>query len=270
MTSKDLPSKASNLPGNANHHKPGPGKRDLDTLLQTLDPILDPVPYIWVSLPPGETPPFTLSDSIIYQFSEPYFPGGPSNNPTPSAGLTSMSASAPKTRVTMVLPKPALNAFTTTTTRLGIDDETLGLAKGTETAFPCRLITCKVQSSLSAVGMMAKITGELASEAIAVNPVSAFFHDYLFVKEEDAELAMDVLLDLVDEAREKAGLEPLDEEYASDGDEDMSEDDDEDVDDGELYDSDDDEEDEDDDIDEETEQTRKKLEKTSLKDKKKK
>lgn len=57
---------------------------------------------------------------------------------------------------------------------------------------------------------MAKITEELASEGVSVNPVSAFYHDYLFVKEEDADLAMDVLLDIVDEAREKAGLPPLD------------------------------------------------------------
>jgi len=129
--------------------------------------------------------------------------------------------------------------------RLGIDDETLGLAKGAEIAFPCRMITCRVQSSLSAVGMMARITKELADEGLSCNVASAFFHDYLFVPEDDADLAMDVLLDMVDEEREKAGLEPLDEEYDPEEDDDDDDEDDEDDDD----DDDDDDNNEDDDED---------------------
>lgn len=243
MTDKDIPSKALKY-GAANEKKPGPGESNLEKLLQTLDPILDPIPYIWVSLPVGESVPPILSSSIIFTFAEPYFPGSGRNNPTPSAGLLAQSEAAPNTRITFVLPQPALNAFTASTMRLGIDDETLGLAKGTETAFPCRMITCKVQSSLSAVGMIAKISEELTAEGISCNVVSAFYHDYLFVKEEDADLAMDVLLDIVDEAREKAGLPPLDEDYQDDG-EDDDDDDDEDE-----YSVVDDEDEEDNDVDE--------------------
>jgi len=212
MTDKDISSKALKF-GVANEKKAGPGESNLDKLLQSLDPILDPIPYIWVSLPSGESVPPILASSSIHTFAEPYFPESGSNNPTPSAGLLSASGSAPKTRITIVLPQPALNAYTSSTIRLGIDDETLGLAKGAEIAFPCRMITCKVQSSLSAVGMIARISKELGSEGISCNVVSAFFHDYLFVPEDDAEMAMDVLLDLVDEEREKAGLSPLDEDY---------------------------------------------------------
>ena len=269
MTSKDIPSKASDISGNADHDKPGPGEQDLNKLLQTLDPILDPVGYIWVSLPPGETPPPTLSSSILYQFCEPYYPGSQKDNPTPSAGLTAMSDSAPKTRMTIVLPQPALNAFTTTTMRLGIDDDTLGLAKGTETAFPCRLISIRCQSSLSAVGMIAKMTKELVSEGISTNIVSAFYHDYIFVKPEDADLAMDVILDIVDEAREKAGLPPVDSDYDHQMDDDDDAEADEEDDDYESDESSDDENmDDDEDDSGEVEQTRQKLGKTSINDRK--
>jgi hypothetical protein len=269
MTSKDIPSKALDS-GDHDKPGPGPGEQDLNKLLQTLDPILDPVSYIWVALPPGETPPPTLSSSILYQFCEPYYPGSQKDNPTPSAGLTAMSDSAPKTRMTMVLPQPALNAFTTTTMRLGIDDDTLGLPKGTETAFPCRLISIRCQSSLSAVGIIAKITQELVSEGISTNIVSAFYHDYIFVKPQEADLAMDVILDIVDDAREEAGLPALDQDYDHQMDDDDDADADEEDDDYESDHSSDDDDDMEDDEDdgEEVEQTRQRLGRTSINDRK--
>ena len=56
--------------------------------------------------------------------------------------------------------------------------------------YPCKRITLNVHSSLEAVGFLARITGLLASHAISVNPVSAFYHDHLFVPEERAEEAL--------------------------------------------------------------------------------
>jgi hypothetical protein len=57
-------------------------------------------------------------------------------------------------------------------------------------------ITLTVHSSLSAVGFLAAITTRLAGEGISVNPVSAFYHDHLFVPWERREQAMSVLMEL--------------------------------------------------------------------------
>jgi hypothetical protein len=59
------------------------------------------------------------------------------------------------------------------------DAERAGIA-GT---FPCRMITLAVHSSLEAVGFLAEVTARLAQAGIAVNAVSAFHHDHLFVAE---------------------------------------------------------------------------------------
>lgn len=42
-------------------------------------------------------------------------------------------------------------------------------------------ITLSVHSSLSAVGFLAAITQTLSAQGISVNPVSAYYHDHLFV-----------------------------------------------------------------------------------------
>jgi uncharacterized protein len=60
---------------------------------------------------------------------------------------------------------------------------------GIDFEFPCRMITLKVHSSLEAVGFIARVATALAAENMGVNPVSAFFHDHLFVpdgREKDA------------------------------------------------------------------------------------
>jgi hypothetical protein len=44
-----------------------------------------------------------------------------------------------------------------------------------------RMITLSIHSSLEAVGFLAAITGRLAEHGISVNPVSAYYHDHLFV-----------------------------------------------------------------------------------------
>jgi hypothetical protein len=64
---------------------------------------------------------------------------------------------------------------------------------GLSFAFPCRLITLNVHSSLEAVGFLAAITSTLAGEGIGVNVVSAYYHDHLFVALAQAEKAMNLL-----------------------------------------------------------------------------
>lgn len=57
-------------------------------------------------------------------------------------------------------------------------------------SYICRRITLKVHSSLEAVGFLAAITQALAQAGISVNPVSAYYHDHLFVPAHQADQAM--------------------------------------------------------------------------------
>ena len=67
---------------------------------------------------------------------------------------------------------------------------------GLSGAFPCRWITLAVHSSLAAVGFLAAVAARLAEAGIAVNAVSAFHHDHLFVPAARAEEAVRLLRDL--------------------------------------------------------------------------
>jgi len=64
---------------------------------------------------------------------------------------------------------------------------------GLHVSFPSRMITLEINSSLEAIGFLAAITAKLAEAGIAVNPVSGFYHDHLFVPEGRAEEAMLIL-----------------------------------------------------------------------------
>jgi hypothetical protein len=64
---------------------------------------------------------------------------------------------------------------------------------GINASYESKMISLMVHSSLDAVGFLAAITGKLAAAGISVNPVSAFYHDHLFVPVEKAELSMNLL-----------------------------------------------------------------------------
>ena len=66
-------------------------------------------------------------------------------------------------------------------------------AGGLVSTFACRMITLEIHSSLEAVGFLAAITPRLAAAGMGVNPVSAYFHDHLFVPADRAEEAMEIL-----------------------------------------------------------------------------
>ncbi|BCM22501.1 ACT domain-containing protein [Mesorhizobium sp. J8] len=73
-------------------------------------------------------------------------------------------------------------------------------AAGLAGTFRCRMITLDIHSSLEAVGFLAAITTRLAAAGMGVNPVSAFYHDHLFVSAERAEEALAILWQLAAES----------------------------------------------------------------------
>ena len=72
---------------------------------------------------------------------------------------------------------------------------------GLTAIFRCRMVTLDIHSSLDAVGFMAAITTRLAAGGMGVNPVSAYFHDHLFVPADRADEAVALLERLAAEAR---------------------------------------------------------------------
>ncbi|RWE64536.1 ACT domain-containing protein [Mesorhizobium sp.] len=85
------------------------------------------------------------------------------------------------------------------TTVIALEEE--AKAAGLATVFHCRMVTLNIHSSLEAVGFLAAITARLAAAGIGVNPVSAFYHDHLFVPADRAEEAMAILRRLAEENR---------------------------------------------------------------------
>jgi hypothetical protein len=74
-------------------------------------------------------------------------------------------------------------------------------AAGLRSTFRSRMITLNIHSSLDAVGFLAVITTRLAAAGMGVNPVSAYFHDHLFVPADRADDAMAMLQTLAAENR---------------------------------------------------------------------
>ena len=64
--------------------------------------------------------------------------------------------------------------------------------------FKSCMITLMIHSALDAVGFLAAVTTCLAKGGISVNPVSAYYHDHLFVPYERANDAMQLLHSLTE------------------------------------------------------------------------
>lgn len=86
--------------------------------------------------------------------------------------------------------------------------QTVAIAQGWPHVYPCRQITLNVHSSLEAVGFLATVTQALAHQGISVNPVSAYYHDHLFVPMDQAEAAIACLHHLAATATSAASSEP--------------------------------------------------------------
>ena len=61
-------------------------------------------------------------------------------------------------------------------------------------------ITLEVHSSLEAVGLTAAFSGALADAGISCNVIAAYYHDHIFVPQQDARKAMQVLGTLTEAA----------------------------------------------------------------------
>ncbi|KAK1638031.1 ACT domain-containing protein [Colletotrichum phormii] len=120
------------------------GETSLQTLLSTLNIVLHPETYVFVTLPADATLPPLSEIQLLFRESE---------------GVTIITS---------------------------LDTAT---AHGWDYAFPSKMITLNVHSSLEAVGFMAAIATRLAAKGMGVNPVSGYYHDHLFVplgREEEA------------------------------------------------------------------------------------
>lgn len=78
--------------------------------------------------------------------------------------------------------------------------EQVATANNLAYTYQSRQITLDIHSSLEAVGFMAAISTRLAKEGFSANPVSAYYHDHLFVKAEEADRVLEVLQAMANEA----------------------------------------------------------------------
>jgi hypothetical protein len=56
-----------------------------------------------------------------------------------------------------------------------------------------RMVTLSIHSSLEAIGFLATITNKLAMHGISVNPISAYYHDHLFIPASRAYEVIEIL-----------------------------------------------------------------------------
>jgi len=77
-----------------------------------------------------------------------------------------------------------------------IVEEEAAAGAGLQSEFPSKMITLNIHSALEAVGFLARITTHLAALDMGVNPISAFYHDHLFVPADRADDAMQALHEL--------------------------------------------------------------------------
>lgn len=104
----------------------------------------------------------------------------------------------PETYVFVCLDRPdaALDAIASVDEPQGVTHvikQSAADEQGLSSTFRCRRITLTVNTDLDLVGFIARIATELASHGIACNAMAGYHHDHLFVPEQRAAEAMEVL-----------------------------------------------------------------------------
>jgi len=124
------------------------GETNLDTLLATMQPVLQSRPYIFASVTPETLRKLTFDPLCTFWEQE---------------GVTIIAT----------------------------QEEAVENGLPFDELWAC--ITLTVHSALTAVGFLAAITGRLAQAGISVNPVSAYYHDHLFVPWDRREETLGIL-----------------------------------------------------------------------------
>ena len=74
---------------------------------------------------------------------------------------------------------------------------------GLEGRLPSAMITCEVHSALEGIGFLAELSNTLSRHEIPCNVVAGYYHDHLFVPEEKAAKAIEVLEELASQSQEE-------------------------------------------------------------------
>ncbi len=137
------------------------GMTDLQTLLASMSPRLDPHTYVFVT----------------------------TTKPQPAWLAQAKGSFVEAEGTTLILAEHDATAF-------GFDTA-LGFDK--DTRFAC--ISLDVHSSLEAVGLTAAFATALAQANISANVVAGYYHDHIFVAKVDADSAIKVLRQLSEQAQ---------------------------------------------------------------------
>jgi hypothetical protein len=150
------------------------GETSLHTLLSTLDPVLHEPTYIFLTIPDSQ---FVAPFPVPLQHIQMFFREAKSVTLIIRHDVALQNHLLPKFR--------------------DLEDSEYDV----QCQYPCRMITCNVHSSLEAVGFIALLATKLAERGISVNPVSAYYHDHLFVPVKEAEEALRILKQIREDSR---------------------------------------------------------------------
>ncbi len=158
------------------------GERDLQQLLASLEPQLDPTPYVFLNIPSSPPPPPARQAT---DFEDAHAAGGEVHPAAAQLQAAAIVTVLESEGLTLVVPRATADAA--------------GYSKAY--SYVCQRITLTVHSSLEAVGLTAAFATRLGQHGISANVVAGFYHDHIFVAASDAERAIKCLHELAEDAK---------------------------------------------------------------------